>query len=173
MLAPPATDMDAKLVSNGRQAALQRADDAGRYAGGVPVHTHDGAERLEPEGMRQPSQELITAIMMHDSLADDCAQSCHSLCQPWRYASAMQGKIRPAAARDHVAPNLTKFAICPQIVRQHGASKSCGTLARWFWFFGWSGRNHGIDLYGQDTESLARYSWRTARPSYEPDFVSP
>src|SRR5947207_3278907 len=81
MLAPPATDMDAKLVSNGRQAALQRADDAGRYAGGVPVHTHDGAERLEPEGMRQPSQELITAIMMHDSLADDCAQSCHSLCQ--------------------------------------------------------------------------------------------
>ena len=55
VIAAPAADMDAELSGQRRQATLQRADDARGDAGGMPVHPHHRAERLEPEGMRQPA----------------------------------------------------------------------------------------------------------------------
>src|SRR4051794_1861888 len=58
VLAAAAADLDAELSGQGRQAALQRADDAGRDSGGMPVHSHHGAERLEPEGMRETAEKL-------------------------------------------------------------------------------------------------------------------
>ena len=58
MSAAPAADMDAELARQRTEAALQRADDARGDAGRMPVHSHHGAERLEPEGMRQPAQHL-------------------------------------------------------------------------------------------------------------------
>ena len=48
----PAAHMNAELARERRETAFQRADNARRDAGGMPVHAHDGAERLEPERMR-------------------------------------------------------------------------------------------------------------------------
>src|SRR6185437_16744890 len=61
VVAAPAAHMDAELARERREAALQRADDAGGDARGMPVHAHDRAERLEPEGMRQPAQQFVAA----------------------------------------------------------------------------------------------------------------
>jgi hypothetical protein len=40
----------------------------------MPIHSHDGAERLKPKRMRQPAQEFFTPIMMDDGLRDDRAK---------------------------------------------------------------------------------------------------
>jgi hypothetical protein len=40
----------------------------------MPVHAHHGAERLEPERMRQPLQEFVTTIVMDDRLRDNRTQ---------------------------------------------------------------------------------------------------
>ena len=48
-----AAHVDSKLARERRETAFQCADNARRDAGGMPVHAHDGAERLEPERMRQ------------------------------------------------------------------------------------------------------------------------
>src|ERR1700676_4925415 len=74
MLASAAADVDAEFVRERRQPALEGADDAGGYAGRVPVHAHDRTKRLEPERMRQPLQELIAAIVVDDGLRDDGAE---------------------------------------------------------------------------------------------------
>ena len=41
---------------------------AGGDAGGMPVHAHDRAERLEQEGMGEATQKLVAAISMDDRL---------------------------------------------------------------------------------------------------------
>jgi hypothetical protein len=91
MLAAAAAHVDAEFVREGSQAALERADDAGGDAGGMPVHAHDGAERLEPERMRQPLQEFVAAVVVDDRLSDDGAERRHTGRQPRRDTSAMQG----------------------------------------------------------------------------------
>ena len=45
----PAADVDAELLLKRSQPALQGTDHARRDIGGMPVHAHYGAERLEPE----------------------------------------------------------------------------------------------------------------------------
>ncbi len=50
VLAAAAAHLEAQLPLQRRQPALQRAHHAGGDAGGVPVHPHDRAEGLEPEG---------------------------------------------------------------------------------------------------------------------------
>src|SRR3954452_4553010 len=101
MLPPAATDVNAKFALERSKTALQGADDAGGDAGGMPVHSHHGAERLKPERMRQPLQELVTPVVVDDGLADDGAERSHALAQPWRNASAMKGEIRAAAPSCH------------------------------------------------------------------------
>lgn len=44
VLSAAAADMDTEFARKRLQAALQRADHAGGDAGGVPVHSHHGAE---------------------------------------------------------------------------------------------------------------------------------
>jgi hypothetical protein len=56
-IASAAAHVDAEFVGNRPQPALEGANDAGGDAGRVPVHAHDGAERLEPERMSEPLQE--------------------------------------------------------------------------------------------------------------------
>jgi hypothetical protein len=73
------------------QAALERADDAGRDARRMPVHSHHGTEELEPKRVRQPPQEFVAAVLMHDGLSDDGAERGHACRQPLRDAPAMQG----------------------------------------------------------------------------------
>jgi len=53
MLPPATADMHAEFAGERRQPALEGTDDAGRDARRMPIHAHDRAERLEPEGMRE------------------------------------------------------------------------------------------------------------------------
>src|SRR5262249_11314187 len=62
--APPAAHMNAKLPPQGGEPTFERADHACGDARGVPVHAHDGAERLEPEGVGETAQELIAPVVM-------------------------------------------------------------------------------------------------------------
>src|SRR5215207_8783458 len=101
VLAAAAADMEAKFMLHWLQAALQRADDAGRNTRRMPVHPHHGAERLEPERVRQPPQEFVAAVVMHDGLRDDGAERGHACRQPGRDASAMQGEVGTAATSWH------------------------------------------------------------------------
>ena len=55
--------MEAELARERREAALQRADDAGGDARGMPIHPHHRAEGLEPEGMGETAQEFVAAVM--------------------------------------------------------------------------------------------------------------
>jgi DNA invertase Pin-like site-specific DNA recombinase len=91
MLAAAAAHVDAEFVREGSQAALEGADNAGGDAGRMPVHAHDRSERLEPERMRQPLQEFVAAVMVHDRLRDNGAEGRHASRQPWRDPSAMEG----------------------------------------------------------------------------------
>ncbi|MDB6166637.1 MAG: hypothetical protein JWQ83_1777 [Lacunisphaera sp.] len=112
MLASAAADVDPQFVAEGRQPALQGADDAGRDARGMPVHAHDGTERLEPERMRQPGQQFFAPVMVDDGLADHGAERRHAVGQPLRDAAAMQGKVRAAAAAGHL------ISVCREIILQ-------------------------------------------------------
>ena len=96
MLAAAAADMDAELAAQRRQPALQRADHAGGDAGGMPVHAHHGAEGLEPEGMREPAQQLVAPVVMDDRLADHGAEPRHAL--------ASHGGTRPPCSGRSALP---------------------------------------------------------------------
>src|SRR5690606_24932892 len=88
--AAAAADVDAELVLERSEPALQRADDARRDARRVPVHPHHGAERLEPERMREPSQQLVAAVVMDDRLDDHTSESGHASGEPGRNPAAVQ-----------------------------------------------------------------------------------
>ena len=101
VLAATAADVDAEFVRERPEPALEGADDAGGDAGGMPVHPHDRTERLEPERMRQPLQELVAAVMVHDGLRDDGAKRGHARRQPRRHASAVERKNGAAGTSCH------------------------------------------------------------------------
>ena len=101
MLAAPAADVDAEFARQRLKAALQRADDAGGDARGMPVHAHHGAERLEPERMRQAAQQLVAAVLMDDRLADHRAQPRHAVREPRRHPPAMQRQIGASCSTGH------------------------------------------------------------------------
>ena len=52
VLASAAADVDAEFIRERLQPAFQGANHAGCDAGRVPVHAHNGTERLEPKWMR-------------------------------------------------------------------------------------------------------------------------
>src|SRR5271166_983082 len=101
VIAASAEDMDAELSGQRRQASLQRADDARGDAGRMPVHTHHRAERLEPEGMRQPAQELVTAVLEDDRLGDHRAEPRHAVAQPFGHVPAVERQVGAARAPSH------------------------------------------------------------------------
>jgi hypothetical protein len=51
--------------------------------------------------MRQPLQELVAAVMVHDSLRDDGTEGGHPRRQPRRHASAVQRKDCAAGSFCH------------------------------------------------------------------------
>ena len=99
--AAAAANMDAEFSGQGCQAALQRADDAGGDAGGMPVHPHHCAERLEPKRMRQPTQQLVAAILEDDRLGDHRAQPGHAIAQPFRHAATVKRQVGAAGTAYH------------------------------------------------------------------------
>ena len=97
----PAAHMDAELGLQRREAALERAEHARRDAGGMPVHSHHGAERLKPERMREPAQQFVAPVVMHDRLRDHGAEPRHALAQPGRHAPAMQRQVGASGPAGH------------------------------------------------------------------------
>ncbi len=106
MLAAAAADMDAELAGERAKAPLQRADHARGDAGGMPVHAHHGAEGLEPERMRQPAQEFLAAVVMHDRLADHGSERGHPAREPGRHAAAMERQVCASGPRCHGTSGL-------------------------------------------------------------------
>ena len=51
--------------------------------------------------MREPPQQLVTAIFDDDGLDDDSAQARHTLAEPFRHASAMQRQVGAPGATGH------------------------------------------------------------------------
>src|SRR4030081_897338 len=101
MLSPATADMDPQLAPEGCQAALQRTDHAGGDSRGVPVHSHYGAERLKPEGVRKTPQQLIAPVVMYDSLADHHALAGHPIGEPLWNMSAVQWEVGSPSASSH------------------------------------------------------------------------
>jgi hypothetical protein len=66
MLAASTADMNAEFIVERRQSAFERSNNARCNARGMPVHAHDGTERLKPEGICESSQQLVPTIVMDD-----------------------------------------------------------------------------------------------------------
>ena len=79
MLAAPATYVEAKLRRSRRKAPLERADHAGGDARGMPVHSHDRAERLKPKRVCKSAQELVASIVKDDRFRYDRAEPAHAI----------------------------------------------------------------------------------------------
>ena len=101
MLAPAAADVKPEFACERGKAAFQRAEHAGGDARGMPVHAHHGAERLEPEGMRQTAEQFVAAVMVDDRLAHRRPEPRHAAGEPGRHTPAMQGEIGAAGALRH------------------------------------------------------------------------
>ena len=93
LLAAAAADMNAEFAGQRLESSLQRADHTRGDARGVPVHAHDGAERLEPERMGEATQQLVAAISVDDRLADDGAEAAHAAREPQGHPPAVQRQI--------------------------------------------------------------------------------
>ncbi len=101
MLAAAAADMDSEFARQRLKAALQRADHARGDARGVPVHAHDGAERLKPERMGEATQQLVAAISVGDRLSNDGAEAGHAVREPQGHPAAMQRQIGASCSTGH------------------------------------------------------------------------
>jgi hypothetical protein len=101
MPAAPAADVNPKLPLQGREPALESADDAGGDAGGMPIHPHYGSERLEPEGMGEAAQELVAAVVMNDGLARDRAKPRHTVREPSRHVATVQRQVGTSRPPSH------------------------------------------------------------------------
>src|SRR3981189_2745175 len=78
----------------------------------MPIHSHDSAERLKPERMRQPLQEFVAAVMMDDGLAHNGAERGHAARQPRRNTPAVKRKIRAACPSCHDVRFVVKLPEC-------------------------------------------------------------
>jgi|SRR5580692_10937543 hypothetical protein len=80
----------------------------------MPVHTHNGAERLEPEWVREAPQQLIAAVMMDNRFADNCAEAGHSVGKPFGNLSSMQRQIGGSSPLGHQSSaSKTQHSIIP------------------------------------------------------------
>jgi hypothetical protein len=93
--------VDAKLFLKRDQPPLQRADDACRDTGGMPVHAHHGSERLEPEWVREAPQQLIAAVMMDNRFADNRAEAGHSVGEPLGNLPSVQRQVGGSSPLGH------------------------------------------------------------------------
>src|SRR3954454_16851958 len=96
--------MDPKLVAERRKPALQRSDDARCDAGGMPVHAHHGAERLEAERVGEASQQLVAPVVMDDGFADHRAEAGHPIRQPFPHMPTVQRQIGGFGSTSHQTP---------------------------------------------------------------------
>jgi hypothetical protein len=74
-----AAHMDAKFVPQWSKPAFQGTDHARGDTGRMPVHAHDGPERLEPKGMSKATQQLIAPVVVDDRLTHHGAETGHAI----------------------------------------------------------------------------------------------
>jgi hypothetical protein len=129
--AAPAADVDTKFARKGRQPALKSADNAGRDAGGVPVHAHDATKGLKPKRMRQPPQKLFAAVFDDDRLGNDRTKLRHPVAEPSGNATTMKWKIGTACSLNHTAlytstagHNREKFPKCSAVTMSISESRA-------------------------------------------------
>jgi hypothetical protein len=67
----PLPSEDAAAATTLRSLALlaDQSQHACRDARGMPIHSHHGAKRLEPERMREPPQIFVFALFVHRHFA--------------------------------------------------------------------------------------------------------
>ena len=102
--AAAAADVEAQLVRARIEPALERAHHRCRDAGGVPVHPHHAAERLEPERVAQPREQRRRGRSGgRRSRRSPVPSVVIRVGQPRRHAAAVQrqGRRCPSASRLH------------------------------------------------------------------------
>ena len=62
----------------------------------MPVHSHDGAEGLEPERIAEARQKCGGSVIVNDGLGDRGAELRHALGKPWRHTPTVKRQIRDA-----------------------------------------------------------------------------
>lgn len=74
--AAPAADMKAQLTGERDQSAFQGAENTGRDARRMPIHSHDGAKGLEPERIGHSRRRPIRRPLPHSAASS--ARSVHA-----------------------------------------------------------------------------------------------
>ena len=92
---PPAAaaDINPQLGGFQTKGSLESADERGRDARRMPIHSQHTPESLEPKGIAQSRQQFVGTVLDHDSFGDGPAESRHSLGEPLRDIAAMQRQI--------------------------------------------------------------------------------
>src|SRR5262245_547675 len=93
-----AADVDSEFIRPWGEAALQRSHDGCSDARRVPVHSHHGAERLEPERVAETREESRSAVIPNDGFGDRRAEFGHPFGEPLRDVAAVQGKVCESGA---------------------------------------------------------------------------
>ena len=78
--------------------AFECPHDGGGDAGGVPIHAHNGAKSLKPEGIAEAGEEFGGAVGLNDAFGDRRTELSHALGQPGRDMAAVQWKIGGSGA---------------------------------------------------------------------------
>src|SRR6185312_10623348 len=89
MAAAAATDMNTQLMRSWIESALESSHDRSGDSRGMPVHSHQAAQSLKPEGIAEAREQFRLPIVIENAFGDRRAQAGHSLGQPSRYTSAM------------------------------------------------------------------------------------
>src|ERR1700741_3596809 len=93
--------MDPEFLLQRSQPTLQGTDYARRDTGGMPVHAHDRAERLEPERVGKTAQQLIAAVMMDNRFADHRSEAGHPVGEPFGNLSSVQRQVGGSSPLGH------------------------------------------------------------------------
>jgi hypothetical protein len=93
--------VNAELLLKRSQPALQGADHTRRDTGGMPVHAHHGAERLEPERVGETPQQFVATVMMNDRFADNRTKVGHPVGKPSGNLPGVQRQVCGSSSLSH------------------------------------------------------------------------
>jgi hypothetical protein len=69
----------------------------------MPVHAHNGTERLEPERVSETAQQFVTAVMMDNRFADHRPEASHAVGEPLGNLSTVQREVGGSSPLGHRA----------------------------------------------------------------------
>ena len=69
----------------------------------MPIHPHDGSERLEPEWVGEAPEKLVPAIVMDNRLAHHRPEPSHSVGEPFGHMTTVQGQVGASRSSGHAA----------------------------------------------------------------------